>query len=291
MKKYIKKISIILIIILLSLTAIFYVKADSGWDSDYGGGSDWGGSDWGSSSWDSDSDYDYDYGGSSGGYSCVGGSFVFALSFIIFFIIYAAVGGNKKSNTTNNISNNNYYPDLIDGDYYRYFGMSKDEFKRKIKENFVNVQESWMNFDYKDLRKLCTDELYNQYKTLLETLKLKNEQNIMSDFGVNKISVYKVEEVNDVMEVSVMLDINFKDYVINSKSNKVVRGSKNIIFNNTYELTFVASKNKKIKVCPSCGASVDVVSSEVCEYCHNTIVQISDELVLSKKKIVSSNKR
>ena len=128
-------------------------------------------------------------------------------------------------------------------------------------------------------------------KTLLETLKLKNEQNIMSDFVVRLIDVYEVKEVNNLIEVSVYLDIEFKDYVINTKNNNVVRGSKKIYFNNSYELTFVMSNKNKITNCPSCGAPIEVISSNVCPYCKNTIVQTSNELVLSKKKIVSSNKR
>ena len=286
MKKYIKKLFIIIILVIISLTTIFYVKADSGWDSDYGGGSDWGGSDWsgsdfGGSSWDSD------YG--SSGFS--GGAVIFVLCIIglvVYFIITFTRNSNKKIEAHNSFIDS--YHDLSLEEYNRYFGMNKDVFKNKIVKQFIDIQESWMNFDYDILRKLCTDELYNQYKTLLETLKLKNEKNIMSDFTINSVSVYKVEEVNGLMEVSVMLDITFRDYVINTTNNSVVRGSKNIIFNNTYELTFVASKNDKIKNCPSCGASVDVKSSEVCEYCRNTIVQISNELVLSKKKIVASYK-
>ncbi len=52
----------------------------------------------------------------------------------------------------------------------------------------------------------------------------------------------------------------------------------------------MSDKNKLTK-CPSCGAPVEVISSNVCEYCKNTIVQTSNEIVLSKKKIVLSKKR
>ena len=298
MKKYIKKILISIILVIISLTTIFYVKADSGWDSDYGGGSDWGGSswdssdssggsDWGGSSWDSSD--------SSGG-SMSNAELISLLCFIavIFVIAFISNYKNKKSGSLNNSSNilknDNPYFDLSEEEYNRYFGMNKDKFKDKIAKHFIDVQDSWMNFDYENLRKLCTDELYNEYKVLLETLKLKNQQNIMSDFLFNDISIYNVEEVNGLIEVQVLLDIKFKDYVIDIKNNKVIRGNKNIYFNNTYELTFVSSKNNKVTNCPSCGSKVEVTSSNVCDYCKNTVVQISDELVLSKKKIISSNK-
>ena len=38
-------------------------------------------------------------------------------------------------------------------------------------ENFIAIQYAWSEFKYKKLRELCTDELYNSYKSQIETLK------------------------------------------------------------------------------------------------------------------------
>ena len=286
MRKYIKKITIFIILLIISLTAVFYVKADSGWDSDYGG-SDWGGSDFSSS-------YSSDYDSDGGSVSME--EFIIVMCLLFPFIILGIIGLIKQRNNVviNNsprlFNGNQNYNDLSDEEYIKYFKMSKGEFKNKINKHFIDVQLSWMNFDYDALRKLCTDELYNQYKTLLEALKLKNEQNIMSDFKVNQISVYNIKTENNITEISVYLDIMFKDYVINTNTKKVVRGSRNIYFNNSYELTYVVSNQDKLIKCPTCGAEVEVISSNVCPYCKNTIVQTSNEIVLSKKKIISSRK-
>ena len=289
MKKYIKKLSIFILLAIISLTTVFYVKADSGWDSDYGGGSDFGGS-----SWDSSGSY-----GSDGG-SVSDEEFIIVMCIMIpvIIILIIAIYKQRKTMVINNNSHlfdhnntdNTSYQNVSDNDYNNYFTISKEELKNKINKHFIDVQESWMNFNYDDLRKLCTDELYNQYKTQLETLKLKNEQNIMSDFNVKEVSIYNIKKVNNITEISVYLDIKFRDYVINTNSNKVVRGNKKIYFNNSYELTFVMSNKDKLINCPSCGAPIEVISSNVCPYCKNTIVQTSEELVLSKKKIVSSRK-
>lgn len=285
MKKYIKFTFIFVILLCISLGTFFYVKADSGWDSDYGSSSS--SSSWGGSSYDSGSSSSSSGGGGGGG--CVN-DYSIPLSILLCLIVYLICRKKGIFKPSNNISNTNYYPDLLDGEYYINFKMYKDEFKQIISKKFIDIQKSWMNFDYDNLRKLCTDELYNQYKTLLEVLKLKNEQNVMSDFNVKNISIYYVKKVNNVTIINVYLDIQFRDYVINTNNNKVVRGNKNIYFNNCYELEFIMSCNDKTIKCPSCGANIDVVSSNVCEYCHNTIVQVSDELVLSKKKIVASYK-
>ena len=285
MKKYFKRIFLLFILIIISICTIFYVKADSGWDSDYGG-SDWGGSSYDFGSYDSD----------SGPVSNEEFIIIMCIMIPVIIILVIAIYRQRKNVVIDNKphlfnnTDNTRYQDISDDIYNEYFNISKNEMKNKISKIFIEVQESWMNFNYDALRKLCTDELYNQYKTLLETLKLKNEQNIMSNFIVKNLTIYDIKKANDIIEVSIYLDIKFRDYVINTNTNKIVRGSKNIYFNNCYELTFIMSNNDKLINCPSCGAHVDVVSSNVCPYCKNTIVQTSDELVLSKKKIVSSNK-
>ena len=299
MKKNIFKI-LCLLMILISLSTFIYVKADSGWDTDYGSSSNYSSSydndysnsydnDY-SSSWSSSNDYDSRYDTSYSSNSShrspkmrrllsligtVGLIIAFFISILVIILIY------KPFNKSRNKITVSPYRDLLESDYYMIFKKYKGEFKNIISKHFIDVQTSWMNFDYENLRKLCTDELYNQYKTQLEVARLKNEQNIMSDFEVKEISVYAIEKVNGIVEVSVYLNIKFKDYVINTKNNKVVRGNKKIYYTNGYELTFVMNDKDKITTCPSCGAKVEVTSSNVCDYCKNTVVQISDELVLS----------
>lgn len=47
---------------------------------------------------------------------------------------------------------------------------------------YYDIQMAWMDFDYDVLKTLVTDELFHMYKNQLETLKMKNQQNIMSNF-------------------------------------------------------------------------------------------------------------
>lgn len=54
---------------------------------------------------------------------------------------------------------------------------------------FIHIEESFMNFDYDRLRVLLTDELYNMYYNWLESLKLKDERKIMSDFTIRGIEL------------------------------------------------------------------------------------------------------
>lgn len=151
-------------------------------------------------------------------------------------------------------------------------------------QNFIAIQNAWMNFEYDKLRELCTDELYNSYVSQLETLKLKNGQNIMSNFTVLDTKIIGANVENGNITLTVYLYVTFFDYVINTNTKEVTRGTKNAKLSNHYLMTFVksADEEKDIK-CPNCGAKVDINTSGECPYCNSTIVKKASKFVLSKK--------
>lgn len=297
MKKIIH--SILLIFTCLILISPIATKADSGWDSSY----DSGGWDSGSS-WDSGSDWgssgsDWYYYGDSG--SSSGSGFVGLFVGIIFLIVIAVIvfsnnkpkGPKSGSSIDNNINisnngNSNYQDinqskiDEIDPN------INIEEFKNKAFNIYKDIQEAWMNFDTDKIRKLTTDEIYNMYSSQLETLKLKNQKNIMKNIEYVDAKIIDITNDNGVITINVYLMVKVLDYVINVKTNKTVRGRDNARLDIEYNLTFVKSENddKKIETCPNCGAPVDIVSSATCPYCNSTLVKNASDYVMSKKTCI-----
>ena len=311
------KILLIIVILIAPFTVFFTVKADSGWDSDYdyggySGGYDYGGYDYGGYDYDYD---DYDYGGYSGGYSSwwydsgshsgsSSGPFEFSpMGFLLFILILAAivlyVYWSVKSQ--NKLIKDNYIINpIVDFSIINEFSdIDEDKIKTIFPDatigylkniaynNFVEIQKAWMDFDYDKLRSLCTDELYNSYLAQLETLELKNSQNIMSHFKLRKIIINDIVKNKKTITLSVVLCVSFLDYVVDKKTNQVTRGLKNQLITNNYKLTYVISSkidnNKKELKCPNCGAKLTNKASNKCEYCDTVVVTESHEFVLSKK--------
>lgn len=223
------------------------VKADSGFDTSY---------DSGGSSWDSSSSSDWD----SGNYSSSGGgSFIGLIIFTVIFIIAIKSALDKSKST-------NVHPSIVDS------SLSDDEIRKYIPNfdrnkfitdrfnDYVQIQNAWMNFDYNTLRSKLTDELYNQYAMQLDTMKVKNtyimlmksitENNIdkvkykLSDELYNKIleemkyydmkalaqvydeikikNAYIIDtsENNNEFKILVLLDVKYKFYTVNKKTKK-----------------------------------------------------------------------
>lgn len=294
-----KKFIYSILFIFAYLIMIFPIatKADSGWDSDY----DSGGWDSGSS-WDSGSDWgssgsDWYYYGDSG--SSFGSGYVGLFVGIIFLVVIAVIvfsnnkpkGPKSGSSIDNNIniSNNSNYQDIEQSKIDEIDSSIKlEEFKNKAFNIYKDIQEAWMNFDTDKIRKLTTDEIYNMYSSQLETLKLKNQKNIMKNIECVDSKITDITSVNGVITINVYLRVKVLDYVINVKTNKTVRGRDNARLDIEYNLTFVKSEtdNKKIETCPNCGAPVDIVSSATCPYCNSTLVKTASDYVMSKKTCI-----
>ncbi len=151
---------------------------------------------------------------------------------------------------------------------------------------YYDIQMAWMNFDYEKLKPLVTDELFNMYKNQLETLKIKNQQNVMSDFELVEKLVMSRSTVNNVETIKVLLFVKFYDYIQDIEGN-VVSGFNKIQVNVSYLLTFVVKKDPLLN-CPGCGASLESNETE-CPYCRTNILAVGSKMRLAKKEVLKQH--
>ena len=296
---------ICVVVAILSFSITLPVVADSGWDSDYGGGWSSSSSDWGSSSgWGSSSDWsssDWDshrssentrsyYTGSNGYHSSSGDDIFFTVFFVVIVICVMVYLITGISQSIKNSSNNPY-----DLDNYKYIGDSDSEIQKFfpglterqlikiLYDKFVAIQNAWMNFDYDSLKKLCSDELYSSYKSDLEVLKARHCKNFMGDFNLVVANINGIREEAGLVTVSMYLHVDFFDFVINTDNNSIIKGNNTHKLHNQYILEFVVSHKGSIDRCPSCGAPIEK-GAKNCEYCNTIIIDDYGYFVLNTKK-------
>ena len=285
------------------------IATDSGFDTSYdSGGSDWGGS----SDWGSDSS------GGDGDMFGLGENIILGVFFII---IPVSILFNKKKEKTTKEKVLLILASIIivvltlcrlivllftlSGLLFMAWAMitlAIDSIFKKKKKNkglpltaenrkildecyeiFVNVQNAWMNFDYDSLRKETTDNLYNTYYNQLQSLVLKGQKNVMSDFELVEYKLIKLSKKNSITTVKMELEVKFYDYIVDS-SNKVVRGKKRKKVRMLYDLTYVYNE-EAIEECPNCNAKISK-EDNICSYCKTTIPSIRGKMKLSTKKCI-----
>lgn len=271
------KRSILVLVICLFLVGLFattyrmeYARADSGFDSGY----DLGDSDW------SDSDSD--------------GSGVFFLIYlcfehpILFLIIVAVI-------VISCITNAKKGKEIIDkalNDKLQLLNVKEFPENKQLEIEAFNIykkiQYAWMNFDEKMIRDCTTDEMYNMYLMQMDTLKVKNQKNIMYDIKYLGSNIVRTEENNGQQTIVINMQVSCYDFIIDTNTKKVLRGNAAKVNTYSYELTFVKStESKKLENCPRCGAPIKGNNSGVCEYCKSTIISNEYTLIMSKKKMLS----
>ena len=75
------------------------------------------------------------------------------------------------------------------------------------------------------------------------------------------------------------------EYIV--KNGKVIRGSKNRLVTNYYEMKFVCSKESSSKTCPNCHAPLNNNASQKCEFCGSIITKNGENWVMTKKQTKS----
>ena len=107
---------------------------------------------------------------------------------------------------------------------------------------YKDVQEAWMNFNLKSIKKVISKDLYDKYQEQLDDLKNKGQKNIMGniEYKSNKITDIDIED--NKLIIDCLMTITCNDYVIN-KEEKVIKGKKDKKLKYIYKLTYI--KNNK----------------------------------------------
>ena len=167
------------------------------------------------------------------------------------------------------------------------FGIDKDKMHKEIYDIYVRVQNAWSDFKLEDVSDVLGDELLNMYKSQLSTLEIKKQKNVMSDFQYVDCIISTIEVINGTRVITAILQVDCKDYIIESDTGSVIRGNKNYINHYTYRLIFEESSVTDVDRCPNCNAKLKETGQSIeCEYCHSIVNRKSGNLVLVKKSMI-----
>jgi len=147
--------------------------------------------------------------------------------------------------------------------------------------DFVAIQTGWMNFNHDLLRTKLTDELYNQYAIQLDTMQIKNQQNVMNDFKLFQGMITQINQEGSKVTLTMEIITGFFDYLM--ENGQITRGKKDKKVVVHYELTFVCNLGSN-GICPNCGAKLP--ETNVCDYCHSVVPNVGTDWVMAKKETI-----
>lgn len=147
---------------------------------------------------------------------------------------------------------------------------------------FVKLQYAWHEKDLDTIKRLETDDLYEEHEIRLNEFKENKQVNVIDKISVHSANIYSFEQKMKKEYLYVILNVSMIDYMINEETNEVIYGNSDFKVNVTYLMEFERKKGVKTKKddekrkknidisgknCPNCGAELDPKLYGFCEYC------------------------
>ncbi len=315
MKKRI--LSIVLTFCLCTLLGLA-VHADFGsfsGDSDYGGSYDYdfgGGSDY---DYDYDYDYDSDYGGSTfyfvddydSGMTINPTMVVIVVVILIGYLVVrrkiAASGSSGSHGTMTAQAAMNPGAARTDESRlkpiaeYSELDASFDEaeFREKLSNLYIQMQNGWTDRDIGSLRPFFTDAMFSQMDRQLEQMKKAGRTNHVERITVHGVTLRGFFQQGGEDHIIAELQTRIVDYTVNDSDGSIVSGSDTIEKFMTYEWELTRTTGSATEqtsgtetvVCPNCGAPVDINASARCEYCDTVLRQETHDWAICAIKGIS----
>lgn len=190
---------------------------------------------------------------------------------------------NDQYNTIDNSENIASRIHHIDPDF------SAEKFNTWAKEVFLQLQQAWTAKDWKVIRTLESENLFNQHKQQLDEYIRKGQTNVMERIGIKHCSIVGFKIDGDKELITVALNAVLRDYIIEDATKKVLEGDPKrdwymkytMVFSRKAGMKTETGNGVKITNCPNCGAPTEITSSGQCPYCGSVITTDKHNWVLT----------
>jgi len=311
MKK--RLLPLLLAITLLCTVLMLPIRADFGsfsGDSDYGGSYDYDDYDY-SSGYD-----DYDYGGSSYYYyddydsdlQLSPAMIIFVLVILIVFaVIKSRIAKSSGSTHTSRPPVNAGASRTDDAllrpmDEYTSVDPSFDaaDFREKLSNLYVQMQNQWTDRDLDPLRPYFTDALFAQMDRQVQQMKKLGRTNYIDRIAVLDVTLRGFRQADGEDHIIAEIQSRIVDYTMNDADKTILSGSDTVEKFMTYEWELTRTTGTATPgtgnaedgeitqtVCPNCGAPVDINASARCEYCDTVLTQETHNWAICSIKGIS----
>jgi predicted lipid-binding transport protein (Tim44 family) len=152
---------------------------------------------------------------------------------------------------------------------------------------YTELNKAWSNNELAPARPFVSDALYDYLEYWVDTYKRQTLRNQLTNMRITKAQLAKVERDKWYDAVTMRLWATGIDYVINTDSGRVLRGSKSKERPYSEYWTLIRSAGKQGKpqttaVCNNCGAPLKINMAGECEHCGAHVTSGEFDWVLSK---------
>ncbi len=152
---------------------------------------------------------------------------------------------------------------------------------------FGEFQGAWANRDLATMRPYLSDALFSVQTYWVEEYKRQRLRNVTENARITNMQLANVASDAFYDSITVRLWASSLDYTVSDDGNKVVSGNRSRERAYTEYWTIIRGRGVKgpprtDKVCPKCGAPLDVSMAGACKYCSTKVTSGGFDWVLSR---------
>ena len=159
-------------------------------------------------------------------------------------------------------------------------------FLTKVDNIFTMLHSSIIKRDLDIVKHKITDNIYNEYESIVNNLKNNHEIQMYGEFNIKSSNIIDIKTDENFIIVDVNMCVRYLNYVIDEDTKEIKRGVNDCREEHDYILTFIKRKDAKIlspsRHCPTCGSIMDISRSGKCDYCGSIFNTLDYDYVLSK---------
>ena len=161
-------------------------------------------------------------------------------------------------------------------------------FVARVQKAFGALQAAWQARDVDTARAFMSPGLYFSWSAQVEQMAEQHRRNILENLRVDRVTPVRVLHGHVFDDVTVRIDATCADYEIDEGTQRIVFGDKTprpFTEYWTFQRAIEAKTGERTlldKVCPNCGAPLDVNQLGECKYCKAAVTSGRFDWVLSR---------
>jgi predicted lipid-binding transport protein (Tim44 family) len=163
-----------------------------------------------------------------------------------------------------------------------------EAFRGRVQQAFFALQQAWQERDLDSSRPFMSPGLYLGWSSQVQQLIELHKKNVLEGLRVDGIDVVKVMHGQAFDDVTVRVAATCADYEVDEQTGKLIFGSRSpsqFVEYWTFQRsvgTQTTGRSILDKVCPNCGAPLEINQVGECRYCRAAVTSGRFDWVLSR---------
>jgi predicted lipid-binding transport protein (Tim44 family) len=166
-------------------------------------------------------------------------------------------------------------------------GLTSDAFNARVVMIYDGLNTAWSANQLEPVRGLVSDGMFDYLAYWVDAYKRQGLRNQLTNMRITRTELAKVARDTYYDAVTVRIWGTGLDFVVDSKTGNVVRGSKHFERPYSEYWTFIRSATRKgpprsDRACSNCGAPLQITQAGTCDHCGAHVTSGEFDWVLSK---------